>query len=58
MNTNLQSEKYGELLQAIAQAMATKNIEIDTLHEEITRLKQLLNEAERKELNYGKQKRS
>lgn len=58
MNTNLQSEKYGELLQAIAQAMATKNIEIETLHEEITRLKQLLNEAERKELNYGKQKRS
>ena len=55
MNTNLKSEKYGELLQAIAQAMATKNIEIEKLHEEITRLKQLLNEAERKELNYGKQ---
>lgn len=43
----LQSEKYGELLQAIALVMVTKNIEIEKLHEEISRLKQMLMKAER-----------
>ena len=44
---NVQSEKYGELLQEIARVMVTKNIEIELLHEEISRLKQLLHKAER-----------
>ena len=43
-----QSEKYGELLQAIARVMVTKNIEIERLHEEISRLKQIILKAERK----------
>ena len=42
-----QSEKYGELLQAIASLMVTKNIEIELLHEEISRLKQIILKAER-----------
>lgn len=44
----IQSEKYGELLQAIARVMVTKNIEIERLHEEISRLKQIILKAERK----------
>lgn len=44
----IQSEKYGELLQAIARVMVTKNIEIERLHEEISRLKQIVLKAERK----------
>ena len=44
---NLKSEKYGELLQAIARVMVSKNIEIERLHEEISRLKQMLMKAER-----------
>ncbi len=43
-----QSEKYGELLQAIARVMVTKNIEIERLHEEISRLKQIILKAEKK----------
>ena len=43
----MQSEKYGELLQEIARVMVTKNIEIEKLHEEISKLKQLLLKAER-----------
>ena len=43
----LQSEKYGELLQEIARVMVRKNIEIERLHEEISRLKQLIMKAER-----------
>lgn len=42
-----QSEKYGELLQAIARVMLTKNIEIERLHEEISLLKQQIIKAER-----------
>ena len=45
--TKVKSEKYGELLQEIARVMVTKNIEIDRLHEEISRLKQRLMKAER-----------
>lgn len=44
----LQSEKHGELLQAIARVMLTKNIEIELLHEEISKLKQIILKAERK----------
>ena len=44
----LQSEKYGELLQAIARVMVTKNIEIERLHEEISKLKQIIMKAEKK----------
>lgn len=51
MNTNLKSEKYGELLQEIARVMATKNIEKENLQKEINRLTRLLNEAERKDFN-------
>lgn len=40
-------EKYNELLQAIAQLLATKNLEIDTLHEQINDLKKQLDEAEK-----------
>jgi hypothetical protein len=47
MNMKMQSEKYGELLQAIASLMVTKNIEIELLHEEISRLKQIILKAER-----------
>ncbi len=43
----MQSEKYGELLQAIASLMVTKNIEIELLHEEISRLKQIISKSER-----------
>lgn len=43
----MHSEKYGELLQEIARVMVTKNIEIEKLHEEISKLKQLLLKAER-----------
>lgn len=43
---NLESEKYGELLQAIAALIAAKNIKIEELHDEITELKKMLNEAE------------
>ena len=43
----IKSEKYGELLQEIARVMVKKNIEIELLHEEINRLKQLLLKAER-----------
>ena len=45
----LQSEKYGELLQAIARVMLTKNIEIELLHEEISKLKQIILKAEKAE---------
>lgn len=41
------NEKYNELLQAIAEIMATKNIQIEKLHEEINQLKILLHEAEK-----------
>lgn len=47
MKANVKSEKYGELLQEIARVMVTKNIEIERLHEEISRLKQLVMKAER-----------
>ncbi|MBR4152075.1 MAG: hypothetical protein IKT98_03880 [Selenomonadaceae bacterium] len=40
------NERYNELLQAIARIMATKNVEIDKLHEEIKALKDKLHEAE------------
>ena len=50
----IQSEKYGDLLQAIAQVMVTKNIEIEKLHEEISKLNQMLLKAER-EMKNGKQ---
>ena len=40
------NERYNELLQAIARIMATKNVEIDKLHDEIKTLKDRLNEAE------------
>lgn len=43
---NVESEKYGELLQAIAVLIAAKNIKIDELHGEINELKKLLEEAE------------
>ncbi len=43
----IESEKYGELLQDIARVMVKKNIEIERLHEEISRLKQKLTKAER-----------
>lgn len=48
MNTNLESEKYGELLQAIAQIIAEKDIENEQLKNEIERLNTLLNETETK----------
>lgn len=48
MNTNLKSEKYGELLQEIARIMATKDNEIENLHEQIQQLKQTLKKAEKK----------
>lgn len=40
------NERYNELLQAIARIMATKNVEIDKLHDEIKTLKDKLREAE------------
>lgn len=43
----LKSEKYSELLQAIARVMLSKNIEIERLHEEISKLKQIILKAER-----------
>lgn len=49
MQTKLDSEKYGDLLQEIARVMVTKNIEIEKLHEEISKLKQLLLKAEKQE---------
>ena len=42
-----ESEKYGELLQAIAFLIAAKNIKIDELHDEINELKKMLDEAEK-----------
>jgi predicted nucleic acid-binding Zn-ribbon protein len=47
----IESEKYGELLQEIARVMVTKNIEIEKLHEEISKLKQIISKAERKSKN-------
>lgn len=44
---SVESEKYGKLLQEIARVMVTKNIQIELLHEEISRLKQMLLKAER-----------
>lgn len=44
---SVESEKYGKLLQEIARVMVTKNIQIEFLHEEISRLKQMLLKAER-----------
>lgn len=41
------NEKYNELLQAIAQIIAVKNIQNETLQAEIDRLKKLLIEAEK-----------
>lgn len=46
-----QSEKYGELLQAIARVMVEKNIQIELLHEEISRLKQFILKAEKQKGN-------
>lgn len=43
---NIKSEKYGELLQEIARVMVKKNIEIERLHEEISKLKQIIMKAE------------
>lgn len=40
-------EKYKELLQEIARVIAIKNIEIENLQEEISRIKQLLLQAEK-----------
>ena len=40
------NERYNELLQAIARIMATKNVEIDKLHDEIKTLKDKLRAAE------------
>lgn len=40
------SEKYNDLLIAIAELMAHKNEKIDLLHEEISALKAKLHEAE------------
>lgn len=42
------NEKYNELLQAIAQIIAEKGIEIEHLQNEIERLKKLLEKAEQK----------
>lgn len=42
------NQKYNELLQAIAEIIAIKNIEIEKLHKEINRLNILLCEAEKK----------
>ena len=50
MSTNIESEKYGELLQAIAQIIAEKDTENEQLKNEIERLNTLLNEAEKKGL--------
>lgn len=48
MNTNIESEKYGELLQEIARIIATKDLENQNLQEQIQQLKQTLNEVEKK----------
>ena len=42
------SEKYNDLLIAIAELMTHKNAKIDTLHEEISELKTKLHEAEQR----------
>ena len=47
MNTNLKSEKYGELLQEITRVMTIKDIEIEKLQNEINSLKELLLKAEK-----------
>ena len=47
----LQSEKYGELLQAIADLIVQKDGEIDELHEEIKNLKDMLTKAEQEKGN-------
>ena len=52
MQTELESEKYGDLLREIARVMVAKNIEIERLHEEISRLKQILLKAEKQERIY------
>ena len=44
------NERYNELLQSIARIMATKNVEIEKLHEEINALKTKLREAEQSAL--------
>ena len=45
------NEKYNELLQAIAQIIAVKNIEKEHLQAEIDKLKKMLTEAQKDERN-------
>ena len=41
------NQKYAELLQEITKLIAAKNVEIDKLHEQISKLRKRLEEAER-----------